>query len=128
MSIKNLVFPIKLLTIFICFSLVFNSVTPYDRLKNGDITGCAFYNAESYTILKFKTGSLTFTRWSGMPGSTNQYKIEEYNMPYSYYKPGMSGSINGIQFIILNRTAQNKPNYYLTYNGVTYALSTDYSD
>jgi len=125
---KNLVYPIKLLLLVLCFSLVSDSVTPYERLKNGDITGCAFYSAESFTILKFKNGSLTYTRWSGLPGSANQYKIEEYNLPYSYYKPGMSGNINGIEFIILNRTAQDRPNYYLNYKGVTYILSTDYSD
>ncbi|WP_295650615.1 hypothetical protein [uncultured Mucilaginibacter sp.] len=125
---KNFFFPVKLLSIIICFGLICNSGNPYDRLKNGDITGCAFYNSDSYTIIKFKDVNLAYTRWSGIPGGTNEYKIEEYNIAYSYYKQGMGGSINGIPFIILIKTVQNKPVYYLSYKGVSYYFNETYSE
>ena len=127
-SIRKTLVLFNLFSVIFCFCSFQNAVTPYERLKKGEVVDCAFYNADAYAIVKFKSGYVTYSRWSGLPGSADQYKMEEYTEPYTYTKSRMSGQINALPFIIVSRTFLNTQIFYLQYNGLTYVLSESYSD
>jgi hypothetical protein len=126
---------LKNLSTIVIFSVAFNckaafkaGPTPYERLKSGDISNCAFYNADSFSIIKFKNGYLTYSRWSGLPGNSGEYKIEEDTLNYTFTKNGMCGNINGIPFMIIDKSKPDLPIFYMGYKGLCYILSDRYSE
>jgi hypothetical protein len=126
--VKNLSTIVILSAIIFCTSSFKTRPPAYERLKSGDILNCAFYNADSFTIIEFKNGYLDYARWSGTPGNSGEYKIEEYTLNYTYSKNGMCGNINGIPFMIIDKSKPNAPAFYMGYNGLGYFLSDRYSE
>jgi len=119
---------VNLVVLLFCLILFQTGQTPTERVRKGDILNCAFYNTDSNAILKFTYGQVSYSRWSGTPGGAGVYKIETYDLAYSYNKQGMSGNINGVPFILLNKTAMGSTIFYIKYNSLIYVLSEPYSD
>jgi hypothetical protein len=121
--------PVALAATIILSSSFKIAQTAYERLKDGNIASCAFYNPDSFSLLKFKNGHLTYTRWNSAPDESGRTKVEEFTTGYSFHRQGMCGTINGMPFVIIEKTSPQSPStFYLKYNGLNYFLSEHFSD